>query len=80
MNDTTGLRQKYIVLKRDENGRLVQKATPCFVLSPEKADAYGLASRNALREYARCIASRNMPLSRDLLGWLRVLRERMNHE
>ena len=46
------------------------KTTPCFVLSPEKDDDYGAASRSALVAYATLIRKRNPYLAEDLLDWL----------
>jgi len=41
-----------------------------FVLEPNKNDAYGEASRNAMSEYAASIAKENSGLSDDLLKWV----------
>ena len=38
----------------------------CFVLSPEKKDTYGYASRQALRAYADAIKGQNPQLAADL--------------
>jgi uncharacterized caspase-like protein len=44
-----------------------QKKTWCFVLSPEKKDDYGMASRVALAAYAYAIRERNPKLADDLI-------------
>ena len=41
-----------------------------FVLEPNKNDAYGEASRNAMTEYATSIAKENPGLSDDILKWV----------
>jgi len=41
-----------------------------FVLEPNKNDAYGEASRNAMTEYAASIAKENPNLADDLLKWI----------
>lgn len=41
-----------------------------FVLNPRKHDAYGIASRQAIREYARIIFHENPELAADLEAWL----------
>ena len=43
-----------------------QKRTWCFVLSPEKDDAYGTASRRAMLQYAKDIGETNPELACDL--------------
>jgi len=45
------------------------KKTRCFVLSPEKDDVYGEASRAALVAYANVIEKTNTALHIDLLHW-----------
>lgn len=45
-----------------------RKRSWSFVLSPEKNDAYGAASREAMRVYARKIMKTNRELGRDLLA------------
>lgn len=47
-----------------------RKKTLCFVLSPEKRDRYGFASRAALLAYAEQIAEVNEKLSDDLIAWV----------
>jgi hypothetical protein len=42
------------------------KRSWCFVVSPEKDDAYGFASRRAMIQYARDIEGTNPNLARDL--------------
>jgi hypothetical protein len=46
------------------------KKTPCFVLSPEKRDDYGEASRMAMQMYAMMIRHRNPQLADDIEDWL----------
>lgn len=41
-----------------------------FVLNPHKNNAYGEASRDALRAYAKTILHKNHKLAKDLLAWL----------
>lgn len=72
-HDNKGLVSKYLVLKQ-ENGRWMEKETPCFVLSPEKKDAYGWASCEALIAYAKSILPTNRALARDLLTWVARIR------
>ena len=50
--------------------RAVAKRTPCFVLSPEKRDDYGEASRVAMQAYAMMIRPRNPQLADDIEAWL----------
>lgn len=40
-----------------------------FVLNPTKDDAYGHASRQAMRAYAKCIMPENEKLAEDLFQW-----------
>ena len=84
MNDKKGLVEKYLVLKTEAKGPFdvqvhgldenalgfYKKETPCFVLSPEKEDEYGAASRAALVAYATLIRKKNPYLAEDLLDWL----------
>jgi len=83
-HDDKGFYEKYIVLKpgsrEDHDGvlhffedfdRFVnRKTTPCFVLSPEKRDEYGNASRVALEAYAMVIEKQNPALAKDLRDWI----------
>lgn len=48
-------------------------STQKFVLSPEKDDDYGIASRVAIRAYASSIQHRNMKLADDLRQWLDLI-------
>jgi len=41
-----------------------------FVLNPSKNDAYGYASRQAMRTYANIIRAENQELSDDLIKWI----------
>lgn len=41
-----------------------------FVLNPNKQDAYGKASRDAMRAYALSISSENEELALDLIKWV----------
>lgn len=41
-----------------------------FVLSPLKSDKFGLASRKAIREYAKEIHETDLHFSDDLIGWM----------
>jgi hypothetical protein len=75
-NDNRGLFGKYLVLKRDKNGKWIEKKTQCFVLSPDKKDAYGLASRQALLEYAKIIRKRNKILAVELEHWVELINRR----
>ena len=43
----------------------------CFVLSPEKDDAYGKASRAAVMVYADAIREKNPQLADDLSAWMK---------
>lgn len=54
------------------------KDTRGFVLSPEKDDDYGHASRMALITYAKNIKKGNLSLYNDILDWLGEL-ERVMH-
>jgi len=44
-----------------------------FVLNPTKNTAYGLASRMAIREYAKEIQKTNKKLANDLCNWMDIL-------
>ncbi len=44
-----------------------------FVLNPTKDDAYGKASRDALKTYAKAIREENLGLSHDLELWLIII-------
>lgn len=78
-----GLKQKYFVAKLEGKGMPDFEIHPttrekhflgwkkkgwCFVLSPEKNDEYGAASREAMRTYAHKIMKTNRELGRDLLA------------
>lgn len=52
--------------RRDAATGLIMKH---FTLSPTKYDAYGMASREALRAYALSIAETNPRLAGDLTAW-----------
>ena len=51
--------------RRDETGLTMRH----FTLSPTKNDAYGKASREAMRAYALMIVGVNPRLARDLTSW-----------
>lgn len=68
-HDGKGLVQKYLVFKK-EDGRWMEKESPCFVLSPAKRDQYGKASRVALVAYAETIRGVNPKLAEDLTTWV----------
>ncbi len=63
----TGLVDRYLIFKT-ENDRLVEKLTWSFVLSPEKNDEYGRASRTAMKAYAKSIKKHNWLLADDILN------------
>lgn len=44
-----------------------------FVLNPTKKNRYGLASRMAIREYAKVINPINGKLARELNAWMDIL-------
>lgn len=44
-----------------------------FVLSPNKQDAYGEASRKAMKAYAAAIFEENEEMARDIIHWLKML-------
>ena len=46
-----------------------------FVLNPYKKNAYGEASRDALRAYVKSILRSNSKLAEDLLAWLLDIEE-----
>lgn len=82
--DGFGLIAKYVVLKvfgegdPDASYTIAEGTFPawrkrsrCFVLSPDKRDAYGEASRAALSSYALSIATHNPKLAADLREWLK---------
>lgn len=59
----------------DKNGEGVRYRgrpvkTDKFILSPEKTDDYGAASREAIRAYAEKIYFRNPQLGKDLREWM----------
>ena len=41
-----------------------------FVLNPTKNDAYGRASNQAIRAYAKAIAPTNPEFANDLMNWM----------
>jgi hypothetical protein len=63
----TGLIDKYLIFKI-ENQRFVEKLTWSFVLSPEKDDEYGRASRTAMKAYAKSVKNKNYLLYCDILN------------
>lgn len=44
-----------------------------FVLNPSKKDAYGKASRKAMKAYAVSIFDENEELAKDLVRWIESL-------
>ena len=44
-----------------------------FVLNPTKADAYGVASRAAIRAYAESISQENAVLCFELNNWVKKI-------
>ena len=44
-----------------------------FVLNPTKQDAYGAASKHAIRAYAAQIRSEDRELSKNLVAWLKEI-------
>lgn len=46
-----------------------------FVLNPGKKDAYGKASRKAMKAFAVSIFDENEDLARDLVKWLESLED-----
>jgi len=66
---------------RDTKGNGIMawpKRTWSFVLSPEKDDDYGVASRIAMREYASQIAYRNPQLAADIEARLEGIMEKLS--
>ncbi len=51
-------------------GKLEGLKMKYFVLHPYKDNAYGHASRKAIKEYARQISNENPELTRDLDFWM----------
>lgn len=49
-----------------------------FVLNPNKQDGFGVASREAIRTYAKCISSTDRQLSLDLFQWMDEIEEQIN--
>ena len=74
--DTIGLVGKYRITKADGS----PKRTWCFVLSPEKEDTYGIASRRAMIQYARDIEVTNPTLARDMRDRVLAIQERLREE
>jgi len=65
-----GLYKKYLVLKHSSDGiGWMMKQTDSFVLSPEKGNVYGRASRAALVTYAHEISEVNPGLAQALIDW-----------
>ena len=60
-------RDKYCIIERETG---VEMQSPAFVLSPTKADAFGLASRKALRAFAAAIYDTNSQFARDMVAWI----------
>lgn len=50
----------------------------CFVLSPEKDDDYGEASRLAMERYAEHIAAKNPTLAKDIREKLKEIGKRLH--
>jgi hypothetical protein len=82
-NEVDGLIDKYIILKKSGEGEpdgtwcgvwdksntwAWRKKTWSFVLSPEKDDAYGDASRAAMETYALVIENTNPKLAMEILA------------
>jgi len=65
-NNDYGLLDKYRIYKMGSNGDWIGKKTWSFVLSPEKDDAYGAASKKAMFTYANEIEKTNPMLAEDL--------------
>jgi hypothetical protein len=51
-----------------------------FVLSPTKDDAFGEASRDAMRAYANRIRFENPVLAKDLLNWAYEIQAKIDAE
>jgi hypothetical protein len=51
--------------------------TKKFILSPEKVDDYGYASREAIRTYANEIENRNPKLADDLRRWMDLVTDNL---
>jgi len=64
-----GLYSKYLIFKQSE-GKWTGKETKSFVLSPEKLDEYGAASRIAIISYYDAIKGTNPKLAIDLKKWI----------
>jgi hypothetical protein len=66
-------------MKKRLFGEAIGLTMKYFVLNPNKNDAYGLASRNAISTYRDFIQKENPKLAEDLTAWIALINTRLEN-